>query len=190
MVANFTLLISPKVNEIARLEFELAYYDVAVQHVSYNAIWTPPPPPPPLSLSLYIYVCVCASLLKVYEKIYACPLHRLITRILMVIFFFPVSLVVSQFQYVQPFATRNYVIKDVGTSQGTGSGQMPLPYVSQWNLTPLQIFLRVYFKWVREKRKEGEQGEDEVGVLRQGRASRDGESRCCYIYQRLSFYDI
>ena len=37
--------ISLKVNIIAGLEFELAYYDVTVYHVSYNAERTPPPPP-------------------------------------------------------------------------------------------------------------------------------------------------
>ena len=33
--------ISPKVNEIASLEFELAYYYVTVQHVSHYATETP-----------------------------------------------------------------------------------------------------------------------------------------------------
>ena len=28
---------SPKVNVIARLEFELAYYNVAIHHISHNA---------------------------------------------------------------------------------------------------------------------------------------------------------
>ena len=34
---TFTMGISPKVNEIAVLEFELVYYDVAAQHVSHHA---------------------------------------------------------------------------------------------------------------------------------------------------------
>ena len=34
-VYTFSNCISPNVNIIARLEFELAYFDIAVQHVSY-----------------------------------------------------------------------------------------------------------------------------------------------------------
>ena len=34
-VYNFTKSISPKVNVIARLEIELAYFEVAVHHVSH-----------------------------------------------------------------------------------------------------------------------------------------------------------
>ena len=35
--------ISPKVNLLARVGFELVYYDVAVQHVSHHATGTPSP---------------------------------------------------------------------------------------------------------------------------------------------------
>ena len=34
--------ISPKANIIARLEIELAYYDITVQHVSHYTMETPP----------------------------------------------------------------------------------------------------------------------------------------------------
>ena len=34
--------ISPKMNAIARLKFELANYDITVQHVNHNATGTPP----------------------------------------------------------------------------------------------------------------------------------------------------
>ena len=37
----FSLGNSPKVNVIARLEFELAYFGAAVQHVSHNTAVTP-----------------------------------------------------------------------------------------------------------------------------------------------------
>ena len=39
-INNFILGISPKVNEIARQEFEHAYYDVIFQHVSYYSART------------------------------------------------------------------------------------------------------------------------------------------------------
>ena len=38
---SFPKGISQKVNVIARLEFELVYYDIAVQYVSYNTRETP-----------------------------------------------------------------------------------------------------------------------------------------------------
>ena len=41
-VHTFLKGICPKVNVIARLEFELAYYDVAVQLFSYNSMGTLP----------------------------------------------------------------------------------------------------------------------------------------------------
>ena len=44
MVFTFPKGISPKVNVIARLEFELAYYDVVVQYVSHYATTTLPCP--------------------------------------------------------------------------------------------------------------------------------------------------
>ena len=40
-VNNFAKGINPKVNVIVRLEFELAYYDVTVQHISQYAMGTP-----------------------------------------------------------------------------------------------------------------------------------------------------
>ena len=40
MFRTFRRDFSPKVNIIERLEFELAYYDVAIQHVSYDATMT------------------------------------------------------------------------------------------------------------------------------------------------------
>ena len=40
--SNFPKDISPKVNVIAQLEFELTYYNVTVQHFSHYAIGTPP----------------------------------------------------------------------------------------------------------------------------------------------------
>ena len=39
-VHTFSKGISPKVSVIARLGFELAYYDIAVQHVNHYATWT------------------------------------------------------------------------------------------------------------------------------------------------------
>ena len=41
-VHAFPLGISPKVNTIAQLEFELAYSDVEIHHVSYYSTWTSP----------------------------------------------------------------------------------------------------------------------------------------------------
>ena len=41
VIHNFYKGIGPEVNVIARLEFELAYYDVAVQHNSHHATGTP-----------------------------------------------------------------------------------------------------------------------------------------------------
>ena len=41
-IHNLSIGISPKVNARAQLEFELAYYDVAVQYVSHNARRIPP----------------------------------------------------------------------------------------------------------------------------------------------------
>ena len=35
---SFPKIISPKVNVIARVEFELAYYDVVVQHISHHVM--------------------------------------------------------------------------------------------------------------------------------------------------------
>ena len=40
-VHTFPKGISPKVNVLAQLEFELTYYDVAVQHISHYAMSTP-----------------------------------------------------------------------------------------------------------------------------------------------------
>ena len=40
-VYTFCKGISPKVNVMARLEFELVYYDVAIQHASYYSTGTP-----------------------------------------------------------------------------------------------------------------------------------------------------
>ena len=40
---NFPLVINPKVNVLARLEFELGYYDVAAKHVSHYTTRTPSP---------------------------------------------------------------------------------------------------------------------------------------------------
>ena len=42
MVLTYPKCISPKVNVIVRLRFELAYYDIAVQQVSHYATGTPP----------------------------------------------------------------------------------------------------------------------------------------------------
>ena len=42
-VHAFVNSISPKVNAIVRLESELAYYDVAIQHLSHNTRKTPSP---------------------------------------------------------------------------------------------------------------------------------------------------
>ena len=39
-VHTFPMVISPKVNEIARLEIELAYYDVAFQYVNHYVMGT------------------------------------------------------------------------------------------------------------------------------------------------------
>ena len=50
MILIFPKGISPKVNVRARLEFELAYYDVAETHVSHNAVGTPS------DQYIYIYV--------------------------------------------------------------------------------------------------------------------------------------
>ena len=41
-VYTFPKGLSPKVNMIAPLEFELAYHDIAVQHVSHDTMGTPP----------------------------------------------------------------------------------------------------------------------------------------------------
>ena len=41
VVYTFPKGISPKVNVKARLKFELAYYHIAVQHVSQNATYLP-----------------------------------------------------------------------------------------------------------------------------------------------------
>ena len=43
-VHTFPENISPKVNIIMQLEFKLAYFNVAVQHVSHYTTTTPPPP--------------------------------------------------------------------------------------------------------------------------------------------------
>ena len=45
-------VISLKVNRIERHEFELAYYDITVLHVSYNATWISDPN---LIWVLYVY---------------------------------------------------------------------------------------------------------------------------------------
>ena len=37
---TFLKVINPKVNIIVQLEFELAYYDVTVQHINYYTMWT------------------------------------------------------------------------------------------------------------------------------------------------------
>ena len=44
MVHTFPKGICPKVNIIVRLEFELAYYDCAVQRFNYYTMKTPPHP--------------------------------------------------------------------------------------------------------------------------------------------------
>ena len=49
-VHTFPKGICPKVNVIARLEYELANYDSAVHRFNYYTARTPP---------IYIYVCVC-----------------------------------------------------------------------------------------------------------------------------------
>ena len=41
MIQAFPEGISPKVNAVAQLEFEFAYYDVTVQHVSHYVPGTP-----------------------------------------------------------------------------------------------------------------------------------------------------
>ena len=46
---------SPKVNVITRLEFELTFYDVAFQHVSYSASKTN------LHICIWLLVWVCVS---------------------------------------------------------------------------------------------------------------------------------
>ena len=70
--------ICPKVNVIARLEFELAYYHVAVQHISHYAI-------APLEIrgqnrSIYSYRKVLLSAFTIKESaifcIYPIPLSR------------------------------------------------------------------------------------------------------------------
>ena len=46
-IRGFMLLptsIPKKVEVIARLKFELAYFETAIQHISHNAMGTPPPP--------------------------------------------------------------------------------------------------------------------------------------------------
>ena len=41
MIHAFPKGISPKVNVLARLEFELAYYDVKLKHVRHNTMENP-----------------------------------------------------------------------------------------------------------------------------------------------------
>ena len=52
----FSKSISPEENVIGRLRFELAYYNVVVQHVSHYVMGTPP----------RLYMCNCAQ--KTAEK--------------------------------------------------------------------------------------------------------------------------
>ena len=58
--------ISPKVNEIARLRFELAYFEAAVQLFSYYITETHTytymgSPQGMIYIYIYIYICVCGG---------------------------------------------------------------------------------------------------------------------------------
>ena len=66
-VYTFPKGISPKVNVIAWLEFELAYYDVKVQHVNHYA--TRAHTPPVLDRNICYHVNVCKKKLQKKSKI-------------------------------------------------------------------------------------------------------------------------
>ena len=61
-VYNFPRGISPKENVIARLEFELAYNDIVVQHVNHYTSETPP-----LRNDLVRFVIFCFLCLMAYQ---------------------------------------------------------------------------------------------------------------------------
>ena len=47
------MMITLKLNVTAQIELELAYYNIAVEHVSHGTTGSPPsPPPPPLYLGI------------------------------------------------------------------------------------------------------------------------------------------
>ena len=69
---TFLKVITPKVKIIERLEFELAYYDVTVRHVSHNTTGTPMFLIVCVSVCLCVcvYVCVCVCVCVCMNKIY------------------------------------------------------------------------------------------------------------------------